>query len=329
MINMKEIGGYMELEQLSGEEFYPNLLKLNLGRTALIYAIETLRIKKLWLPLLLCDSVTQVCKKCGIELAWYSILEDFTPVLPAKKLDEGEYLYLVNYYGQLSPEYLLNLKKVYENIFLDNTHAFFQEPLEAIPTLYSCRKFFGIPDGAYLYLGNTLNVDSVVLPIDISAHRMKHILGRYESPASAYYSTMLNTAHSFYDEPVKGMSRLTQNLLRGIDYGQVYRSRNANYTILEQSLQTQNHLHLRSQKGPFVYPFYCPDGIQLRRKLADQKIFVPTYWNNVLKELPRESLEYNYAANILPLPCDQRYNTEDMRRIISVLNQLMKGKNDI
>ena len=140
---------------------------------------------------------------------------------------------------------------------------------------------------------------------------------------------MLDTAHSFYDEPVKGMSRLTQNLLRGIDYEQVCRSRNANYTILEQSLQTQNHLHLRSQKGPFVYPFYCPDGVQIRRKLADQKIFVPTYWNNVLKELPRESLEYNYAANILPLPCDQRYNTEDMRRIISVLNQLMKGKNDI
>ena len=325
---MKEIGGYMELEELSGKEFYPNLLKLNLGRTALIFAINKLRIKKLWLPLLLCDSVTHVCRKCGIELSWYSILDDFTPVLPEKKFDENEYLYLVNYYGQLSPECLLNLKKKYKNIILDNTHAFFQEPLETIPTLYSCRKFFGLPDGAYLYLDNTPNTETFFLPIDKSAYRMTHILGRYESPASTYYSTMLETAHSFYDEPVKSMSRLTQNLLRGIDYAQVCRSRNENYAILEHSLQTQNHLLLRTPKGPFVYPFYCTDGIQIRKKLADKKIFVPTYWSNVIEDLPKESLEYNYAANILPLPCDQRYNAEDMRRIVSVLNQLMKGKND-
>ena len=142
---MKEIGGYLELEEMSGEEYYPDLIKLNLGRNALVFALEQLHIRKLWLPLLLCDSVTSVCKNSKIELAWYHIQKDFSPALPLKKMDTGEYLYLVNYYGQFSQERLLELQNIYGNILLDNTHAFFQEPLGTIPVLYSCRKFFGLP----------------------------------------------------------------------------------------------------------------------------------------------------------------------------------------
>ena len=42
---MKEIGGYFQLEQLSGNEYYQDLLPLNLGRTALLYALEQLHAK--------------------------------------------------------------------------------------------------------------------------------------------------------------------------------------------------------------------------------------------------------------------------------------------
>ena len=34
MTDNKEIGGYFEMEELPGEEYYPDLLRLNLGRTA-------------------------------------------------------------------------------------------------------------------------------------------------------------------------------------------------------------------------------------------------------------------------------------------------------
>ena len=54
---MNEIGGYLELENFTGEEYYPELLKLNLGRTALLFALDYLKVKKLWLPYFLCDSV--------------------------------------------------------------------------------------------------------------------------------------------------------------------------------------------------------------------------------------------------------------------------------
>ena len=34
---MKEIGGYFQLEEMPGEEYYPDLYRVNLGRTALLW----------------------------------------------------------------------------------------------------------------------------------------------------------------------------------------------------------------------------------------------------------------------------------------------------
>ena len=45
----KEIGGYLELEEPAGQEYYPDLCGVNLGRTALLWlnlpAIFSLRFR--------------------------------------------------------------------------------------------------------------------------------------------------------------------------------------------------------------------------------------------------------------------------------------------
>ena len=38
-----------------------------------------------------------------------------------------------------------------KNVIIDNVQAYFQRPIEGFDTLYSCRKYFGVPDGAVLY----------------------------------------------------------------------------------------------------------------------------------------------------------------------------------
>ena len=42
-----------------------------------------------------------------------------------------------------------------------------------------------------------------------------------------------------------------------------------------------------------------------------------------------DTIEYDYASNILPLPCDQRYNRKHMEHILQVLKQIMKGQTNI
>ena len=146
----KEIGGYLELEESTGQEYYPELCGVNLGRTALLWLMEARNCKKIYLPTYLCDSVTGACEETKVEIEFYHMDEKLCPLLPEKKLPDGEYLYLVNYYGQLTDDRIRQYREIYGNIIVDHTHAFFQKPLPGVDTLYSCRKFLGVSDGAYL-----------------------------------------------------------------------------------------------------------------------------------------------------------------------------------
>jgi len=213
---------------------------------------------------------------------------------------------------------VLDLKRQYVQIILDNIQAFFQKPLAGIDTIYSCRKFFGVLDGGYLSTDAKLNEE---LEVDVSRDRMTHILGCYEGAASDYYSYFQNNDASFKIEPLKYMSKLTHNILGAIDYERVRRIRNENYAYLESELGGQNKLNLITPDGAFAYPFYMENGIDIRKALAQKKIYIPILWPNVLADTPEESIEYKYVKNILPLPCDQRYGIKDMKYLVEELRK--------
>lgn len=317
---MKEIGGYFGLEDFVHNEYYPDLIHMNLGRTALLYLLSALRCKKILLPYFLCDSVTERCVASDMEVEFYSIDRDLIPQM-SRSLTDGEYIYLVNYYGQLSDEAILSYKKKYKNIIVDHTHSFFQRPLSGIPTIYSCRKYFGLPDGAYLSADIP---DAPTLPMDKSRERMEHILGRYEGNASDYYHIMLEHAAAFHKEPPKSMSRLTRNLLNAIDYEAVRKKRNENYDYLHTELHSFHALSFIKPDGPFTYPFYSKHAPGIRKALAARNIYIPVYWSNILKEMAPDTVEYDYSAHILPLPCDQRYGTQELYRLVTELKSCLK-----
>jgi len=314
---MKEIGGYFGLEQFVSNEYYKDLIPLNSGRNALLYLLKARNIKKLYIPYYLCNSVSDMCIRNGYKFEWYKIDTEFMPIFN-KTLDEDECLYVVNYYGQLTKRKVLELKHRFAQIILDNTQAFFQKPLDGIDTIYSCRKFFGVPDGGYLSTNKRLGEE---LEIDISRDRMTHILGRYEGVASDYYSHFQNNDASFKSEPLKHMSKLTHNILGAIDYDRVRRIRNENYAYLESELSGQNKLTLTTPDGAFAYPFYMENGIEIRKALAQKKIYISTLWPNVLNDMLKDSVEHDYAANILPLPCDQRYSIDDMKCLVGEIRK--------
>lgn len=311
---MKEIGGYLGLETFHGKGYYENLVALNSGRNAMLYVLKAKNIKKIYIPYFLCWSIFKMCEKENYQYEFYRIDENFLPIFD-KKLDEGEYLYIVNYYGQISDEIIVLLKEKHHNVIVDNVQAFFQKPMNGIDTIYSCRKFFGVPDGGYASTDATLNEK---IKQDVSMDRMKHILGRYEGvSASQFYDDFKTSEATFKDIELKYMSKLTQNILNAIDYECVRKKREENFLYLHNKLGRINKLSLSVPVGPYAYPFYCANGMEIKKKLAERKIFVATLWPNVLSM--DNTLEKDYAENILPLPVDQRYNLEDMQRIVEEL----------
>jgi len=316
----REIGGYFGLEYFWGREYYENATGVNSARNALLYLLKARQVKKLYIPRFLCDSVSGLCRRENYPFEEYPIDRNFRPVF-YKPLEEGEYLYIVNYYGQISNEEILELKQRWSRIIVDNVQAFFQKPAADVDTIYSCRKFFGVPDGAYVVSDAVLEES---LERDVSMDRMRCVLGRFEGKASDYYRDFQAAEPLFEQLPLRRMSELTCNILRAVDYDAVKNRRNENYAVLESVLGTENPLQLKAPEGPYCYPFYCKNGLQIKRKLAEKKIYVPTLWPNVLQLA--NSLEKDYAENILPLPCDQRYTREDMlligRSLAEIISEL-------
>ena len=312
--NLREIGGYFGLEEFSGTEYHDGLIGVNSGRNALLYIIKSRKIKKLFIPAFLCDTVYKLCERENCEYEFYHIDSNFRPVFTGD-LRDGEWLYIVNFYGQISNDEIIRFKSRYGNVIFDNVQDFFRKPVKGIDTIYSCRKFFGVPDGGYV---STDVVLEEPLEIDYSADRMTHILGRFEKSGSEFYSFFQENDENFYDLGLKSMSRITKNILKAVDYDSVISVRNENYEYLHNTLGNYNKLNLISPNGAYCYPFYCENGMEIKRKLAKIKIYIPTLWPDVSDN--GNELETSYAENILPIPCDQRYNKEDMDRILKEMN---------
>lgn len=317
---MQEIGGYIELEHNKGKMLHEGAIALNCGRNALAYLIQAKKITKISLPYLMCDSVIDLCRRQNVEVRYYHINEQFLPVNIA--LQEEEWLYLTDFYGQLLQEDIYRICAEYQNVIVDYAQAYFKMPLSGVDSLYTCRKFFGVPDGAFLYTNAKLKEE---IPQDESFERMRFLLGRYERAASEFYRGYVENNEIFDSAPILRMSKLTENLLRAVDYENVKNTRTANFDYLDQHLCEINLLHLNRAEGAFAYPLYLENGAEVKKKLIAHKIYVPTLWPNVLEDLPETMYECQLAKNILPLPCDQRYCREDMEYVCNILQMQMEN----
>lgn len=315
-----EIGGYFELERFSGKHYHDRAIKLNCGRACLEYLIKLRGIRKILLPDYLCDSVSNLCRRCGIEIKTYSINELFLP----EDLDNvGEsWLYLVDYYGQLTDESIQFYAEQYsKRVILDESQNFFVGQRLGLDTLYTCRKWFGVSDGAYLYTAHSDRLNAH-MPQAKSAQRMGYLLGRFESNASDFFVESKVNNKRFGSERLQTMSALTDNILCGIDYGHVKIARNENYDVVSDALSGINQLRsLRRPAVPFMYPLLVDGAKRIRGSAAKQLVYIPTLWPNVLEDSSAGKVARRYSADILPLPIDQRYDQQDMQRMIEVVRK--------
>lgn len=313
---MKEIGGYIELDNYNLPMLHEGAIELNCGRNCLAYLFKTRGIKKLKIPMLICSSIISVCEREGVEKNFYHVGIDFKPTQDLT-LEEDEWLYIVNFYGQLTNQEIKRYVEKFSRVIIDQANGYFETPILGVDTLYTCRKWFGVADGAFLYTDSILAEE---IPKDESFDRMRFLLGRFERTASEFYGEYNENNKYFMNEPIKQMSKLTRNLLHGIDYSFVEHRRRENFEHLHKMFKNINQLTLVS--GTFMYPLLLENGGTVRKKLQLEKIYIPTLWPTVFEVASPDDLEYQMAMNILPLPIDQRYDLEDMDYMIKKIKEI-------
>ena len=320
---MKSIGGYfsLELPLINGNYIHNKGIYLNSGRNALEYILSSIpNIHCLWIPYYTCDVILEPLKKMNIPYHFYSINERLEMVSEIE-LDENEYLLVTNYFG-IKDTYIKELAFRYgKHLIVDNAQAFFTEPIENIKTIYSPRKFIGVPDGGIAYIEN--GFDTSNLERDISYNRCSHLLKRLDLGAENGYLDFRENSHSLVNQPIKKMSELTSYILHHVEFDSIKKQRRKNFIQLHRELSGINKLNipeLESFACPMVYPFYVSTD-SLKKRLIEDKIYIATYWPNVLEWRKSDDTEYILTNRILPLPIDQRYGEDDMERILRIINK--------
>ena len=306
---MKEIGGFIELDSYNLPMLHEGAIALNCGRNCLAYLFKSKGIRKVKLPYYICESIPNICDREGVQKSFYHIGIDFRPSEDIN-LESDEWLYFINYYGQIKNDEIEEYVSKYKRVVVDQANAYFQMPIPNVDTIYTCRKWFGVADGAFLYTDSILTSD---IPQDESYNRMKFLFGRYERTANEFYGDYKANNKFFISEPIKRMSKLTENLLHAIDYDAVKHRRQDNFAYLQERFAKINQLN--PQMATFMYPLMVEDGASIRRKLQAKKIYIPTLWPSVFDLTEKTDLEYQMVENILPLPIDQRYGQNEMEYI--------------
>lgn len=310
---MKAIGGYFSLELPQLDEYHKDAIKLNTGRNCLEYILRARRYNKVFIPYYTCEVILEPFKKLDIPYEFYHI--DFNFELAQDiTLKENEALLYTNYYG-LKQRYVEKMAEKYGNhLIVDNTQAFFANSIKGIDTFYTCRKFFGVPDGAYLYTNTELHNG---FEQATSYNRISHLIKRIDLSPEGGFEDYHQNEEKLEREEIKLMSSFTKRMMQSIDYGVVAGRRRTNFLQLHETLQSSNLLTFTFEDDavPMIYP-YMTERDNLREHFIQNKVFVAKYWPNVQEWTEESSVENILTNRIVSLPIDQRYDTDDMDWII-------------
>ncbi len=325
---MRPIGGYFELQLLPGSSVFHSApaIALKSGRASISLLLRHKQPEHVWLPYYTCDALLEPLKKNHIKFSFYEIDNNFEIAGNIPEISPKECIIYINFFGlkNVYSEYLESKHK--ENLWLDHTQAFFYKPVNIKSFHFnSARKFFGVPDGSYLYgpdIWDSINVQA--LPRN-NEYKIEHLILRYQGKVAEGHK-IFKENESLSGHGIARMSQISESILSHVNYNESSSKRKTNYNILHDALGKTNQLPEEiagnpNNTVPICYPYLPPHPIE-KEYFWENSIFVPTFWQECIK---RSSSGYYFEkmlSNILlPLPIDQRYGEPEMNRIIELIKK--------
>lgn len=317
-----EIGSFIELQFPKGREYYiqnTGIARLNTGRAAIWHALRVAGCDTIWLPYYQCDSVRNFLLKKNVEIKYYHIDRDFDPV--DLNPDCNEAVLLVNYFGIMSSNRMASLAEKYTHPIIDNCQAFFCDPIKRCENVYSCRKFIGVPDGAYVIGEGAEQYD---YPQGYSSDTAAFLFTRieYGCEGKGYADRQINERRIDAEDCMK-MSKLTRTILDGTDYNEIIQKRRENFRIACELFDELNQIYpskyYDGNTVPMVYPLLI-ESDDLLNKLQRARHFQGHWWSYICDEMDNDKFEYWMSRFVLPITIDQRYGAEELEYIKSVID---------
>ena len=318
-----EIGSFLELQLPKGRERYnqeTDIARLNMGRMGIWHAFRVTGCKCIWIPIYQCDSIRETFEKKGVAMKFYHIDKNWNPI--DLNLADDEAVLIANYYGIMSSARMAELASKYKNVILDCAQAFFCKPVEGALTVYSCRKFVGAPDGAYV-VGKDAHKYVEEYPQCYSSDTAAFLLKRieYGCEGKGYEARSINE-HRIDAEDCMKMSKLTRTLMDAEDYDYNIRKRKENFAYAHQLLGDINEIdptiYMDDETVPMVYPLVVEEDECIQR-LFKAKHFQGHWWSYICEEQPEDTFEHWISRYVIPITIDQRYGKEEIDYLVNVI----------
>lgn len=199
----------------------------------------------------------------------------------------------------------------------------------------SLRKWFPIPDGGYLITNEKgftqpLEENSSFTEYQTEAMYLRGMYFHNHDVLMKEISIKLNkTADRLAEQYSEShrISDLSYNLLSAQDTQYNPNQRLINFQFLYSNIpdgiqvkKTVKDLETVTS-APLYFTVFVSNRKELQTVLAQNSIYAPVLWPvEDDRVLINEDIQYIYS-HLLAIPCDQRYDTDDMKRIVAIINE--------
>ena len=312
------IGGFFGLESGSdtGTSYHHDAIALSTGRACFSLILDQLNPGKVFVPFYSCDALYEPLKgRC--EFSYYSVDNNFViENLPELKADE--YLLYIDYFGMKGSYIEELMKQLGPKLIIDDTHNFFKKGHSGHWSFCSARKYFGVPDGAYLY-----SPAKVINKFERNtAIQLDHLINNKKGRKALAFEQLQEYEKSLA-RSIRSISSTSEEMLNRVDYAAVKRSRTNNFNFVKRELTDLNLLSIYSDvNDAFCYPLILERDIP-KEVFHANDIFIPTLWPDVLnRKEPDFSTARELARKIIPIPVDHRYQPGDLRKVTQLIKKM-------
>ncbi len=303
------------------------------ARSVVKLLVRALRPANVWVPSYICGVVIDAVREPGVRIRFYPVDESLNVASHdwLTQISPGDVAIFVDYFGFDSwATFGAAAKARGACIVEDACHAMLNEHFSPCSDyiFFSPRKFVGVPDGGIVITANNAQfphsnlypapADWFLLALKASARRAE--FDRFGGDRD-WFEMFQSAESSGPREPCR-MSDLSAALLQIIDWAIIKKRRRRNYEFLLSKLsELAIFPDLPRDVVPLGFPIRVRNRDRVRRLLFNERIYPPVHWD-IAELVPKEfAASHLLAREIMTLPCDQRYNAEDMRRIVARLKR--------
>ena len=158
---MNEYGGYFGLEKniITEKNRIDFSHYFKSARSIINFILKEMKCNRIYLPYFFCDVILEGVVPNDVLIEFYHIN---TNLEIARQIDlsEGELLLYINYFG-LKRAYCKKLSNKYgSSLLIDNVQDYFDDFAYNSISFNSARKYFGVPDGANLFIPDSYQISN-------------------------------------------------------------------------------------------------------------------------------------------------------------------------